>query len=72
MTIYTLPYGIVVEVAGGGGNISSRLFKDKHLTRKEADIVEFLLLAHACAGVNIASIEYIEGLDTLINTLANQ
>ena len=67
---YILPFNITVEVVDGSGNITSTLAKDKNCTKKEADILEFMILAHACAGIDVSSKEYIEGLETVLETLA--
>lgn len=36
------------------------------------DALESILLAHACAGIDIISPAYLEGLETAINACANQ
>jgi len=72
--IYTLPkpFNVTVTVNDGSGHIDSTLAKDKIFTKKEADIIEFLILAHACAGIDVSSPQYVEGILTLGDTLANQ
>jgi hypothetical protein len=69
--IYELPYGIIVTTADGGGCIESKLNRGD-CTRKEAEVIERMILAHACAGVKIDSPEYIEGLVTTLEALANE
>ena len=69
-TRYELPYGIIVTVIDGGGSINANL-KNGHCTRKESEVIERMILSHACAGVNIDSKEYIEGLSTTLEGLAN-
>lgn len=76
---------IVVTLGGdGGANIASSLREeraDDWLDSDEdegyeeyaaaIDAVESLILAHACAGVNIEDPAYVEGLRTAIETISN-
>lgn len=72
-TIYKLPkpFNVTVNVNNGSGWIQSSLYKDKIFTKKEADVIESLILAHACAGIDVSSEAYVEGLVTLGDALAN-
>ena len=36
------------------------------------DAVESMVLAHACAGIDIESFAYVEGIETTIEALANK
>lgn len=72
--IYNLPGGIKVTVFENvngerGGKITSRLEQQK---MKFSDVVESIVLAHACAGVDIDSVPYRKGLDTALNTIADR
>ena len=80
----TLPcHGIVVELTGdGGGSISSDLhapilgiddFDDREMREYNAaiDALESIILAHACAGINIESPAYIEGIETAVQAIVN-
>ena len=86
MRTINLPcYGIVIELDDGGGTISSDLksfdtqeieenFEDgDELACYEAaiDALESLILAHACAGVDIESPAYIEGIETAEQAIGN-
>lgn len=62
-----LGYNIFVNVVDGSGHINSNI--NKLLTRKETEIVERMILAHACAGIDISSQAYLIGLNTVIDNL---
>jgi hypothetical protein len=71
---YTIPkYGIVVEVFpgphGNGGTIVSKL--KEHVSKVRADTIEYFILGHACAGINISSKEYRKGLESSVDAIAN-
>jgi hypothetical protein len=73
MKTITLPvYGIVVTLGDGGGSITSELHEDVEPNEYNAAIdgVESLILAHACAGVNVESSGYLEGIETAVNAIA--
>lgn len=61
---------IVVEIQEGCGLIKKSNLKDL-LTRKETEVIERLILAHACAGIDIGSQEYLEGIESTIDGLEN-
>jgi len=78
--IINLPvYGIVVELFPdiNAGGISSTGLKTIHndegdeLYNAAMDGIESMILAHACAGVDISSPKYLEGIETAVNACAN-
>lgn len=68
--------GITVDFERGEGGDISSIMKN---TDDEDDIeynaaidgIESLILAHACAGVDIESAAYIEGIQTAVEACAN-
>ncbi len=57
------------------GSIESNLmrgFKEKDDLSVALSAVESMILAHACAGVEVNSQRYLEGLSTAIDAIANQ
>ena len=74
MTI-TLPcFGITIELIGKSGTIASDLKGDgdnPELT-PAMNAIESLILAHACAGVDVASPSYVEGIETAAETCWNK
>lgn len=68
-------YGIIVEIdeANSCGSIKSNLKENNRNTRFNAaiDMLESLILAHACAGINIESRGYIIGIETAVDALCN-
>ena len=64
----TLPcYGIKVNLTeDGGGSISSDLEDYDPF-----DAIEAIVLAHACAGIDIESPAYIEGIETAIDAICH-
>jgi hypothetical protein len=79
MTTIKLPcYGIVIEYENGGGSITSELhdFDKDDMERDELydtamDAVESMVLAHAIAGIDVSSPAYIEGIETAVESCAN-
>ena len=74
MTI-TLPcFGITVELTGNAGKITSDLKGDSDNPELTAamDAIESLILAHACAGVDVASPAYLQGIETAVETCWNK
>lgn len=74
-------YNIRVAIyENGAGTITSDLFKDLDDNFDEVDsqlessieAITSLILAHACAGVNIGSLGYIEGIETTIEAILNE
>ena len=74
MTI-TLPcFGITIELIDNGGKIISDLkdgSEDAELVAA-MDAIESLILAHACAGVDVADPAYVEGVETAVETCWNK
>lgn len=70
-------FGIVVKVNGdpyGYGTIKSELHQENPTSAIESamysfamDALESIILAHACAGVDISSPAYVEGIETAVN-----
>ena len=58
-------FGIVVKIVGQGGTITSDLEKPQF------DAIESLILAHACAGIDVTSPAYVEGIETAVEAIAN-
>lgn len=63
----------------GGGTIKSSLhdevddqaYLQRYIYEKSIDILESLVLSHACAGIEIDDPKYIEGLNTTIDAILN-
>ena len=75
-TIKTNVFGITVYIdEAGGGKIVSELKdesdNDNVQYASAIDAVESLILAHACAGIDITSPAYLEGVETTIETISN-
>ena len=78
MKTINLPcFGIVVELDNNGnGTITSTDLKTEHndpedeLYNAAMDGIESMILAHACAGVDITTPAYIEGIETAVDTCA--
>jgi len=58
--------------SAGGGVIESNLRRATGFSPRFCRIVESLVLAHACAGIDVASEAYQAGLNTLLETEANE
>ena len=74
MTI-TLPcFGIAIEVTGNAGKITSDLKGDGDNDELAAamDAIESLILAHAFAGIDVASPAYVQGIETAVETCWNK
>ena len=56
----------------GGGVIESNLRRATGFSPRFCKIVESLVLAHACEGVDVAGEAYLAGLNTLLETEANE
>lgn len=75
-TIKTNVFGITVYLdEAGGGKIESDLKDESDNDNVQydsaIDAVESLILAHACAGIDITSPAYLEGVETTIETISN-
>jgi hypothetical protein len=84
MRITLLDGKIVLDVAKDGGNITSRLERVQPEADEDADDaaarltyngaldgIESLILAHACAGIDVAAAEYQKGVQTALDAIAN-
>ena len=81
MAVIELPiYGIVVKLPNsGGGSIESDLHRDddafsardERRYNSAIDGLEALILAHACAGIDIEDPKYIKGIETALDAIAN-
>lgn len=74
ITLTIPPTTITVALDGeGGGTITSDLDTDRDnaIWTAAVDTLESLVLAHACAGVNIASDAYTSGLSSAIEAISN-
>lgn len=75
-TIETGVFGITVHLdEAGGGRVVSDLRDgsdgDNVQYASAIDAVESLILAHACAGIDITSPAYLEGVETTIEAISN-
>ena len=60
----------------GSGTITSGLKREDglamdHIYNVAIDAVESLILAHACAGIDVESPAYVEGIETAVEAIAN-
>ena len=71
MTVRLPCFGIVLQLDGDGGTINSDLHTTDDTVEQTAalDAVESLILAHAVAGVDIASPAYIEGIEVAVESI---
>jgi hypothetical protein len=74
-------YGITVRLtrkhtrqSPGCGTITSQLKAQETGGRYRAvvDALESLILAHACAGIDVVSPAYVEGIETAVDAIANR
>jgi len=76
-------FGIVIDLgaedpdhpgAYQGGTVTSDLHSDEDNPEVKAamDALESLILAHACAGVDVASPAYVAGIETAVEACWNQ
>jgi hypothetical protein len=73
-TIEIPAYGLTITISDdGAGNISSELHDADESEAHEGAMhaIESLVLAHACAGVDVSSPAYLEGLDTAVQAIEN-
>jgi hypothetical protein len=78
MNVLNLPiHGIVVTLDGvGGGSIVSNLKDGDPLDYGEdeymgsVDAIEGLILAHACAGIDVTDPKYVGGVQTALDKIA--
>jgi len=69
-------FGIVVQLDGkGGGRIDSELHGDVKAAQRDLagalDGIESMILAHACAGIDITTPAYLEGIETAVEKVYN-
>ena len=73
--IYELPFGVTVYVntETKSGKILGTFDPDNKLDNYDtfSNGIESLILAHACAGIDISTPEYIEGIETVLDSLGN-
>ncbi len=81
LTIRLPCYGITVRLTrkrtrqwSGCGTITSQLKAQGPSGRHHAavDALESLILAHACAGIDVTSPAYVEGIETAVDAIANR
>jgi hypothetical protein len=64
--------GIVVTLGEGSGTITSDLYEqDDDAWNATVDGIEALILGHACAGIDISTPAYLEGVESAIQGAAN-
>jgi hypothetical protein len=78
MKTFKLPvYGIIVKIRKLGlGTISSDMKEDCDENEDveliaAIDAIESIILAHACAGIDISSPQYVKGIETSVETIFN-
>lgn len=78
-TIRTGVYNLTVTLDGKGSGVIDSELHDKAvetpMSRKfnaAMDAVEAMVLAHACAGVDITAPAYLEGIEVAVNAAADQ
>ena len=78
---------IVTLNGKGGGSVESDLHPDSEILGSDeatedtdeaywredggVDALESMILAHACAGIDVTSAAYVEGIETTIEAMAN-
>ena len=67
-TVNTEAGELRIVVSGGSGRMHSEITRDvdDEDYDRMLDGIEALVLAHACAGVNVGDAEYVEGLDSAL------
>lgn len=78
---YSLPFGLVIKTAtslelekvmgSGSGEIVNGFDRDDSISDEALDALESLILAHACAGIDVGSPAYLEGIETAMDALSN-
>ena len=74
MKTYRLNCGIEVRVEGKSGTLVGSLKESQHSNRlynAAIDGLEALVLAHACAGKDVGSAKYQEGVESALDAIAN-
>jgi len=71
-TIALPVYDIIITLDDGGGTITHGLYEEHDTLYNSAiDGITSMILAHAIAGVDVESPEYIEGIETAVNACAD-
>jgi hypothetical protein len=76
-------FGMILRLSGkppgaklpGGAIVSDLRYPgppDNQLYNAAVDALESLILAHACAGVDVQSPAYVEGIETAIEAITNR
>ena len=78
MTLNLPCFGIKIELDGAGaGSITSGLHDadegqyEVEVYAAQIDVLESLILAHACAGVDVTDAAYVAGIQTAVDALVN-
>jgi hypothetical protein len=62
---------IKVVTQGGGGVIEGGFTRGGWMDDMALDVLESVILAHACAGIDILSDEYVEGIEVAYDAIGN-
>ena len=62
---------VIVDYGNGVASISDELGDEYGSWRDMVDGITSMILAHYCAGVDVTSSQYIEGINTAIENCAN-
>ena len=64
---------IRITVNDGSGRMHSEIPRDREDDEYDAmlDGIEALILAHACAGINVEEDSYVEGVESALQGIAN-
>ena len=73
-------YGMFIKLKGKDGEFSGEIHStlkfDMHPKKKKLraaiDAIEAMVLAHACAGIEVDTAQYVCGLETAIETIFNK
>jgi hypothetical protein len=74
-TIELPRFGIVIRINDQGGSIESSELQDERAYPAWQSAIGGLLslvLAHACAGINVRSQVYLDGIEGALNSLADE
>ena len=74
-TINLPTYGIVLNLTDEGGSIEGGELQDEAASPEYRAAIDGLLsviLAHACAGVDVESPAYLEGVEVAVDSIANE
>ena len=65
-------YSIVIELFGGRDDTAGTIKSELTDEGVAMDAIESLILAHACAGVDVKAPKYIEGIETAVEACWNR